>query len=151
MDVQAQPRLGFLGFDVIKADFKSQKPFEGTEDVDISVNARVYYPSDSDTMFSILMDVSVGVQDVVSLDVQGIGSFEVRGEDIDTEKRKLFVNVNAPAIVFPYMRAFIATLTANCGKSIIPLTIPTQFFKGDLEEIPNSAPSQVQIPFTPQA
>jgi len=49
--------------------------------------------------------------------------------------KKVFVNINAPAIMFPYVRAFITTLTTNLGNVTSPLIIPTQFFKGELEEV----------------
>jgi preprotein translocase subunit SecB len=37
--------------------------------------------------------------------------------------------------MFPYVRAFITTLTTNLGNVTNPLIIPTQFFKGELEEV----------------
>lgn len=37
--------------------------------------------------------------------------------------------------MFPYIRSFITTLTANLGDVTGTLTIPTQFFKGELKEI----------------
>ena len=37
--------------------------------------------------------------------------------------------------MFPYIRSFISTLTANLGNVTGPLTIPIQFFNGVLEEI----------------
>lgn len=49
--------------------------------------------------------------------------------------KKSFVNTNAPAIMFPYVRAFIAMLTSNLGNVTGALNIPPQFFKGDLEEL----------------
>jgi preprotein translocase subunit SecB len=49
--------------------------------------------------------------------------------------KKVFVDINAPAIMFPYVRAFITTLTTNLGNVTSPLIIPTQFFKGELEEV----------------
>jgi len=37
--------------------------------------------------------------------------------------------------MFPYIRSFISTLTANLGSVVGTLVIPTQFFKGELEVI----------------
>lgn len=48
------------------------------------------------------------------------------------------VNSNSPAIMFPYVRAFISTLTTNLGNVTGPLLIPTQFFRGELEEVVES-------------
>jgi preprotein translocase subunit SecB len=49
--------------------------------------------------------------------------------------KKSSVNTNAPAILFLYVRAFIAKLTSNLGNGSGALNIPPQFFKGDLEEL----------------
>ncbi|MEO6830712.1 MAG: protein-export chaperone SecB [Chitinophagaceae bacterium] len=146
MEVKKQPRLGFLGFDILRVDFKSIAPLNDDAETEMSVTAKVFYPENSEANFSILMNVEISFEESFNLSVQGVGNFVVRGEEIDSEIRGGFVNANAPAIIFPYMRAFIATLTANCGKSTSLLTIPTQFFKGDLEEYisPNI---QKQIPF----
>ncbi len=37
--------------------------------------------------------------------------------------------------MFPYVRAFVTTLTSNLGNVTGSLTIPTQFFHGELPEI----------------
>ncbi len=33
--------------------------------------------------------------------------------------------------MFPYMRAFIAIVTANLENTTTPILLPTKFFKGD--------------------
>ena len=44
-------------------------------------------------------------------------------QDIDEKMRASFFNVNAPAILFPYVRAHITTLTSLSG--IKPIILPT--------------------------
>lgn len=57
------------------------------------------------------------------------GIFET-AEPIDAEfKASDFVNQNAPAIAFPYLRSFITTLTANTG--IGPIILPSFNFAKD--------------------
>lgn len=71
---------------------------------------------------------------MIDLFIVALGTFELKG-DFDEKTKKSFVNINAPAIMFPYLRSFISTLTSNLGNVTGTLTIPTQFFKGELEEI----------------
>ena len=68
------------------------------------------------------------------LRIVAIGTFEL-SKAIHGEIKHSFVNVNAPAIMFTYLRSFISTLTSNLGNIIVTLNIPPQFFKGELEEI----------------
>ncbi len=57
---------------------------------------------------------------------------------MDDEKKKNFINANAPAIMFPYIRAFVTTLTSNIGLGMAPIVIPPHFFKGALEDYQNA-------------
>ena len=51
-----------------------------------------------------------------------IGLFEF-DSDIDDRTISIFFNINAPAILFPYVRAYISTLTSLSG--IRPIILPT--------------------------
>ena len=50
------------------------------------------------------------------------GKFEFNKDLTDSEKDSFF-NINAPAILFPYVRAYISTLTSLSG--INPIMLPT--------------------------
>jgi preprotein translocase subunit SecB len=58
----------------------------------------------------------------VNIYVELIGYF-VFDSDIDEMTKNIFTNVSAPAILFPYIRAYISTLTALSGRS--PILLPT--------------------------
>jgi preprotein translocase subunit SecB len=66
------------------------------------------------------------------LTLVGIGNFELL-EGLSGEDKKTLLHINAPPIMFPYMRALISTFTANCGDAVPLLIVPTQFFSGQLE------------------
>ena len=74
-----------------------------------------------------------------SLNLVGIGNFNFDKSFNSEELKRSFVNINAPAIMFPYVRAFVNTLTSNLGKVTGTLTIPTQFFHGELQEYSGNA------------
>ena len=50
------------------------------------------------------------------LQVEAIGEFEIIGEFTNDElKKHPLILYNSPAIIYPFLRSFIATLTANLG------------------------------------
>lgn len=58
----------------------------------------------------------------VEISVKSCGFFEY-DSDLDVPLKEKFFYQNAPAILFPYVRAYISTLTALSG--INPITLPT--------------------------
>ena len=94
----------------------------------------MFYPKDQADYFKIIQEIKLSSDKYFSLFILAVGTFELKA-NLDEKIRKSFININAPAIMFPYIRSFISTLTANLGNVTGPLTIPTQFFKGELEEI----------------
>jgi len=135
MEVGTQAKLSFKGVDIINVNFNAIAPFREDVRIDVACNPKVFYPKEDNNTFKILMDVEVKDERYFLLNMRAIGHFELEG-DIPTDMTKNFVNVNAPAIMFPYVRSFITTLTANLGNTTGTLVIPPQFFKGDLEELP---------------
>jgi preprotein translocase subunit SecB len=83
------------------------------------------------------MDVSLKCKEHFDLTLVAFGHFELDVE-IEEPQKKVFVNLNAPAIMFPYVRSFITTLTSNLGTITVPIILPTQFFHGEMEELKTS-------------
>ncbi len=136
MDVNKQTKLSFHGVDILNVNFNAIAPREGELKIDVKCEPKVFYPVDSKKTFKIIMDVELVAESHFNLSIEAVGTFEL-DEEIDENMKKVFVNSNAPAIMFPYVRSFISTITANMGHVVGTLVIPTQFFKGDLEEIIN--------------
>ncbi|WP_417370980.1 hypothetical protein [Gelidibacter japonicus] len=104
------------------------------ENVDINLDIIPKVLFHSDTKFDIIYDVDLMIPDVFKLNLRSVGYFELSQEILENPNiKEQLINTNAPAIVFPYIRSFISMFTANLG-TIPSLTIPTQFFKGKLEE-----------------
>lgn len=134
MDIAKQPKLVFHGVNILKVDFSSTAPRGKNVKININCIPKVYYPKDKPHLFNIIMDVTLECPGCFDLRVLGVGNFELT-TDITDEIKKTFVNSNSVAIMFPYIRAFITTFTANLGNTTSALTIPTQFFKGEVEEV----------------
>lgn len=135
MEVYHQPKLRFHGVDFIHIKFSTERQYDGSSSIDLNIEPKVFYPKDSKLIFKIFMDVSVHCEGFFNLNLVGIGTFEFDKDFEDDKLKKTFVNANAPAIMFPYVRSFVTTLTTNLGNVTGPLVIPTQFFQGDLLEI----------------
>lgn len=134
MEIEEQPKLRFLGVDVFYVNFSSFKPsFNVDKKVDLSIAPRVSFPKDNPRIFTILMKVSLKLEGYFELALAAVGTFE-SSEDITPELKSTFINQNAPAIMFPYIRGFVTNFTASLGNVTGPLIIPTQFFRGQVEE-----------------
>jgi preprotein translocase subunit SecB len=135
MEISNQPKLIFEGVNIVHIDFNNYQQYDNKSQIDLIVDPKVFYPSNQENHFSIVMESSLNCDGFFKLVVVATGNFVISSEGVDTELRKNFINANAPAIMFPYIRAFISTLTSNLGNVIGNITIPTQFFNGDLPEI----------------
>ena len=134
MEITTQPKLAFLGVDILNINFNSIAPYSNNIKVKFNCSPMVFYPKDNNKSFKIIMDISMGEDKYFSLSIKAIGNFEFDIE-ITEAIRKQFVNINAPAIMFPFIRAFISVLTANLGMATQNIIIPTKFFSGELKEL----------------
>jgi preprotein translocase subunit SecB len=135
MELKQQNSLIFKGVDIISTNFTAEKASDGEEALELNVNCGVSYDPDG-LSFAILMSAEIKSIDYFKLEVSAVGHFKAK-KKIDLDYKNEFINTNAPAIMFPYVRSFISTFSANCGKSLKQITLPTQFFKGELNEIVN--------------
>lgn len=135
MEVNNQIRLKFHGVDFPIINLNSINP-KDKEDIkiDINITPKIFYPKDNPNFFKIIQEIKLTSESYFDLFIVGVGTFEL-DSDIDDKLKTNFVNQNAPAIMFPYLRSFISTLTSNLGQVTGTLTIPPQFFKGELEII----------------
>ncbi len=135
MEVGKQTKLHFDGVDFIQVNVNVIKRLEGEIDLESNINPKVFYPANDPSRFTIIFDVSIISKDFFNIAIIAFGHFRLDENIPEGEIKKAFVNTNAPAIMFPYVRAFITTLTANLGAGVAPLIMPPHFFKGQLEEL----------------
>ncbi len=132
MKTEKQSALSFLGMDIIDVNYNSNQPFDKKSEVNIGIDAKLVSSKEDKSHFKIFMLVKVSSETFFNLEVQALGNFEL-SEEMEEKQISDLISVNAPAIMFPYVRAFITSFTANCGASIIPIVLPPQFFSGKLE------------------
>jgi len=142
MDVQAQPILQFNRFEVISVNANLINPFnqEAKPNINLNINPRVFYPEGLPNEFNIIIDLKVEAVDFFIISIVAFGNFTLNKPVTDPDS-KPFIDVNAPAIVFPYLRSFLSTLTANLGAGFPPIILPPQFFQGELIEYKPPVPA----------
>lgn len=111
----------FLDYRIIKSLIELH-PEKGEISSKLSVNLSV--PDNIDTCDNhITYPMNVNIQDdnnVLNIEVNIVGNFEI---DKDAEDIQVFIDNCAPAILFPYIRAHITTITSLSG--IKPVILPT--------------------------
>lgn len=135
MEVKTQPKLRFQGVTFTNVHFDAFSMYDGKKTININTVPKVFYPKNDELLFRIIMEVKLTCEGSFNLILNAVGEFYFDQSVIDEKLKKSFVNVNAPAIMFPYVRSFVSTLTSNLGGVLAPLVIPTQFFHGELEEV----------------
>ena len=117
-----EAQFRFLDFKVVKSIYQidTQKFKQGGK---LEVNFK--FPTELDftqkNLISFPMEVLIENEDKsLRIQVGIIGIFE---SDVDITKEKSFVEISAPAIIFPYIRAYVSNLTSMSG--IQPILLPT--------------------------
>lgn len=117
-----EAQFRFLDFKVVKSIYQidTQKFKQGGK---LDVNFK--FPAELDfaqkNLIPFPMEVLIENEDKsLRIQVGIIGIFE---SDVDLTKEKSFIEVNAPAIIFPYIRAYVSNLTSMSG--IQPILLPT--------------------------
>lgn len=78
---------------------------------------------ETENRMRLLLNTSITDKDsVLSIAVKAEGFFEFDSE-LEEEMKDDFFNTNAPAILFPYIRAYISTLSTLSG--LKPIILPT--------------------------
>lgn len=134
MEIQEQAKLSFKGVDISDVNFHAIKPRGENMSIDVQCNPLVVISKGKDNAFTIVMEVQVSSEDHFELKMRAVGYFVV-DKTINEDIKRIFINSNAVAIMFPYIRSFITTFTSNLGNATGALIIPTQFFEGDIKII----------------
>jgi len=75
-----------------------------------------------DSNFTLFLDVSVADDKSFDVKISCLGTFSFKSDIKEQELSDYFV-VNAPAIVFPYIRSYISALTALSGLEAVNLPV----------------------------
>lgn len=115
-------KFQFLGYKVVESSIKLNNPSEGENN--LSVNFKQATGVDeANKKMKLTLETEIEDQArTVEIKVKTEGYFEFAAE-IDEGMKRIFFTQNAPAILFPYIRAYVSTLTALSG--IPSIILPT--------------------------
>jgi len=135
MNVGIQPILKFEGINIVNLDVKQIAPLNPTEEapIDLTIIPKVFFPDNNSSNFTIIIELKIGSKNYFDISIVAFGNFSLN-KSVNEPDSKVFINTNAPAIMFPYVRSFLSTLTSNLGSGFAPIILPPHFFQGELEE-----------------
>ncbi|SHG43531.1 protein-export chaperone SecB [Dysgonomonas macrotermitis] len=117
-----ESKFRFNGYQILKSLIEIRDPRGISDNLDISFKKSSGI-NESERKYKLELEVSIEDENkllVIKILCNGFFEFE---KDITDEERHIFFNTSAPAILFPYIRAYISTLTSLSG--IKPLILPT--------------------------
>lgn len=106
----------------IECKFKlSLEDFEDDQNL-FNLESASQFPEEEENEFAIRLRLTID-NDTCSLYIETIYFFEVDQKITDDFKASHFPKVNAPAIAFPYLRAFVSNITLQAG--VDPIMLPS--------------------------
>ena len=119
---EEKAKFRFKSYQITKSLIEISNDSDIGKDIEIEIK-KTNAEHNEENKFKLMFDVIVSdANKTLNIEISAEGFFEFDKELNDTEKSSFF-NINAPAILFPYIRAYITTLTSLSG--ITPIILPT--------------------------
>ena len=115
-------KFRFLGYKILKSVVEIKEEEILNQKMNIEFNGKNIIDNDSHK-FNFQLDSRITNEDnsiVIEIVILGLFEFD---RDLTEGQKESFFDTNAPAILFPYVRAYIGSLTALSG--IKPIVLPT--------------------------
>ena len=133
--------LQFLGFNVFRVVFERSTTFnQGEFTINVQFLTEHLNPEDK-LSFQIVFIVTINSKTnshPCNLQVQALGDFKVLGE-VEQHVMDNYVQISAPSITYPYLRAFVSNLFLQSGMQ--PIILPPLNFT-DKNPQPVNPPEQ---------
>lgn len=131
--------LNFKGFEINRLVFEKPSNFlEGMFKVNVQhIN---HINLENKNIFSTEFIINIDTDDkLFNLQVQALSHFEIMG-DVTQEIYDNYINISAPSIAYPYLRAFISNVVIQTGMK--PIIIPPLNFAFKLVVEPEVKPAE---------
>jgi preprotein translocase subunit SecB len=115
-------RFRFLGYKILDSHIQVVPDKEMGQQFNVSFDQTLGINEGDLKMRLALLARIDDTNNAMHIEVKSEGYFEFE-KDITADERKVFFNTSAPAILFPYIRAYIGALTSLSG--INPVILPT--------------------------
>lgn len=112
----------------------TQSDAQDIEESDLSFKFINAYSTESLDTFQVIFEMSLLLAEDsnAQLDIEYVALFKASEEIDDKFKESSFPQVNAPAIAYPFLRAFISTFLLNAGYE--PVILPSVNFQAIYNE-----------------
>lgn len=125
--VQNKIKLERFFVEQLKYKCSNYNIFNESDQVDIELGVATSFSDDDLKSYLVKITVKITPKtDSFILECDAVGRF-VTSEEIDDDfKNSHFVKINSPAILYPFVRSYINTITTNSG--ISPIILPSVNF-----------------------
>lgn len=115
-------KFRFLGYKILKSMVEIKNEDHLNQKMNIEFNGKNIIDNDNHK-FNLQLDSRITNEDnsiVIEIVILGLFEFD---RDLTEGQKESFFDTNAPDILFPYVRAYVGTLTSLSG--IKPIVLPT--------------------------
>lgn len=119
---EKEAQFRFLNYQILESDYRFDLGKKSNKKLNVTFN-KVFGVDESDSKMRLELEVVINDDEKsIFVRVKACGYFEFDAQISDGMKKAFFAT-NAPAILFPYVRAYVSTLTSLSG--IEPIILPT--------------------------
>lgn len=112
----------FIGYKIVESSIKYNPELSDFENLSVNIKNTTGI-NEEELKLKLELELEVkNDSDDLNVVVKAIGIFEF-DSNLSDKHKEIFFNTSAPAILFPYIRAYITSLTALSG--IQPIILPT--------------------------
>ena len=119
---EKEAQFRFVNYRINESAIKLDPEVEPSDELEVNFEQTIGV-HETENRMRLLLNTSIkDKNNALSIAVKAEGFFEF-DEGLDEDMKDGFFNANAPAILFPYIRAYISTLSTLSG--IKPIVLPT--------------------------
>lgn len=134
-------KFSFLGFEIEELKYRIVDETKKEKDTNLSFGYGIDKSTNSDTVYKLVLGVTLehafkGKDSTLEMDVKISGLFKFENSEITENEAKEMLKVNGSAILFPYVRTLIQSLTSydcNNEKVMLPAINMAEVIK-DIDE-----------------
>ena len=119
---EQEAQFRFVNYRINESAIKLDPEVEPSDELEVNFEQTIGV-HETENRMRLLLNTSISDKNnALSIAVKAEGYFEF-DEGLSEDMKEGFFNANAPAILFPYIRAYISTLSTLSG--IKPIVLPT--------------------------
>ncbi|MBR0501933.1 MAG: protein-export chaperone SecB [Paludibacteraceae bacterium] len=115
-------KFRFKGYKIVESHISTNPEEEASQNLNVEFEQTIGVNEEGHNM---RLEMIANINDenkMLVIKVKALGFFEF-DSDLNPEEKEIFFRTNAPAILFPYLRAYITTLSSLSG--VKPVILPT--------------------------